>query len=253
MQYRGDTHNKKPVLQSIRRGMTPIAKNIIVVDETGKEYEATYSKRAKGLVKSGRARFIEENKICLLCPPEIELEDKTMSENKLTAREIFEKITELQKQLAEDSNYSLQGLGDYISSICYSSDDDGGKSEQVTEICNVFRSREITLMHMLEFYETMYHDLNSETKKVDNLKSAFSGLIESINKSDFASEDKFAAIGDITEKIADLTERILLPAPTRTAQQKIADEMTEIIRNPSSSMEQRENTTEILKVYMSGN
>lgn len=209
MQYRGDTHHKKLVLQSIRRGMTPIAKNIIVVDETGKEYEATYSKRAKGLVKSGRARFIEENKICLLCPPEIELEDKIMSENKLTAKEIFEKITELQKQLAEDSNHSLQRLEDSISSICCSSDDDGEKSEQVIEVCKVFRLREATLTKMLELYETMYHDLDTETKKVDNIKSAFSELVVGINQSDLDSEDKFAALGDVTEKIADLTERLI--------------------------------------------
>ncbi len=61
--------------------MTPIEKNIIVVDELGNEYEATYPKRAKGLVKNGRARFINDNKICLLCPPEIETEDNKMSEN----------------------------------------------------------------------------------------------------------------------------------------------------------------------------
>ncbi len=62
--------------------MIPIEKNIVVVDEQGNEYEATYPKRAKGLVKNGRARFIDENTICLACPPNIELEDKTMSENK---------------------------------------------------------------------------------------------------------------------------------------------------------------------------
>ena len=63
--------------------MIPIEKNIVVVDEQGNEYEATYPKRAKGLVKNGRARFINENTICLACPPNIELEDKTMSENTL--------------------------------------------------------------------------------------------------------------------------------------------------------------------------
>ena len=61
--------------------MTPIEKNIIVVDEQGNEYEATYPKRAKGLVKSGRARFVDENKICLACPPKDYLEDNNMSEN----------------------------------------------------------------------------------------------------------------------------------------------------------------------------
>lgn len=62
--------------------MTPIEKNVIVVDDTGKVYEATYPKRAKGLVKNGRARFIDEHTICLACPPKNELEDSTMSENK---------------------------------------------------------------------------------------------------------------------------------------------------------------------------
>ena len=61
--------------------MIPIAKNIIVVDEQGNEYEATYPKRAKGLVKNGRARFVSENKICLACPPNTILEDTIMSNN----------------------------------------------------------------------------------------------------------------------------------------------------------------------------
>ena len=60
--------------------MTPIEKNIIVVDENGKQYESTYLKRAKGLVKNGRAHFAEENKICLMRPPENYLEDKDMAE-----------------------------------------------------------------------------------------------------------------------------------------------------------------------------
>ena len=59
--------------------MIPIAKNVIVVDEQGNEYEATYPKRAKGLVKNGRARFVSENKICLVCPPNTILEDNVMS------------------------------------------------------------------------------------------------------------------------------------------------------------------------------
>ncbi|MDR0935265.1 MAG: hypothetical protein LBM98_01120 [Oscillospiraceae bacterium] len=62
--------------------MTPIAKNVIVSDELGNEYEATYPKRAKGLVKNGRARFIDSTHIVLACPPDtLKTEDITMSEN----------------------------------------------------------------------------------------------------------------------------------------------------------------------------
>lgn len=64
--------------------MIPIAKNILVVDEEGNEYEATWPKRARGLVKNGRARFLSENKICLACPPRIDMEDNEMTDTILT-------------------------------------------------------------------------------------------------------------------------------------------------------------------------
>ena len=51
------------------------------MDEKGNVYEATYPKRAKGLVKNGRARFIDENTICLACPPDIVNEN--ISEDKI--------------------------------------------------------------------------------------------------------------------------------------------------------------------------
>lgn len=44
-------------------------KNIAVIDAKGNVYEATWPKRARGLVKSGRARFVNPNTICLVRPP----------------------------------------------------------------------------------------------------------------------------------------------------------------------------------------
>ena len=139
--------------------MTPIEKNVIVVDEQGNEYEATYPKRAKGLVKNGRARFVDENKICLACPPDKNLEEEKMSNNtnELTAKEIFAQLTILQKQLTENSNTSLHRLGDAITSI--GEEDNEARYEQVTEVCSVFKTREITLLKMLEMYEKMYADV----------------------------------------------------------------------------------------------
>ena len=251
--------------------MIPIEKNIIVVDEQGNKYEATYPKRAKGLVKNGRARFIDETTICLACPPNIELEDKTMSENKtnkqtasvptveipanddrpLTAREIFDKIAELQKQLTENSYYSLHRLDDSISSIC--GDENEGKSGQVGEVCSVFKMREATLTKMLTLYEKMYNDLNIlETQKVEMIKSAFSEQIDSIMKSDIDEENKVDALSDITCKITYLTEKLLIPTP-KTTRQEIADEMTKIIKCQDSSMASKQNAAEVLKVYISGN
>jgi hypothetical protein len=82
--------HKTAFTKSYDRGVTPIAKNIKVIDSNGIQYEATYPKRAKGLVKNGRARFIDEHTICLACPPNTILEDEKMTDrinNKIEAVE----------------------------------------------------------------------------------------------------------------------------------------------------------------------
>lgn len=67
--------------QIYHKGETPIEKNVRVIDEQGNEYEATYPKRAKGLVKHGRARFLSDDLICLACPPNsTDLEDSQMKD-----------------------------------------------------------------------------------------------------------------------------------------------------------------------------
>ena len=48
------------------RGMKPIEKNIIVSDRDGRRIGVTYPKRAKGLVKNGRAELISDHEIRLL-------------------------------------------------------------------------------------------------------------------------------------------------------------------------------------------
>ncbi len=88
--------------------MIPIEKNVIVVDEQGNILEATYPKRAKGLVKKGRARFIKESMICLACPSD-KTEENEMSDtqNKFDNLEILidnyvsehEVVTSLKEEL----------------------------------------------------------------------------------------------------------------------------------------------------------
>ena len=148
--------------------MTPIEKNIIVVDEKGNEYEATYPKRAKGLVKAGRARFIDENKICLACPPDIYLEDNNMTEstNNVKTESIYNiefilnQIAKLQDQ-TEYLNTTLEKLSEL------GNGDSGGPGapgnilgmEKAKAIGDVVRCRETTNQQLLAFYEKIYDDL----------------------------------------------------------------------------------------------
>ncbi|MGN0794512.1 MAG: hypothetical protein ACI4MG_08600 [Aristaeellaceae bacterium] len=137
--------------------MTPITKNIIVVDENGNELHRTYAKRAKGLVKKGRAHFVQEDTICLTDPSGLHEEEEHM-ESELTTRDIFDRITQLQDQLASNS-MSLDQLHQSLdSAMCYEAD---GIAEIVENVTNVFIHREQTLRSLLETYIAMYNDLKN--------------------------------------------------------------------------------------------
>lgn len=191
------------------KGVTPITKNIRVIDEQGTEYETTYPKRAKGLVKNGWARFIDEHTICLARPPVHRLETKQMEQNQnLTEREIFLQIAQLQKQLTEDVMSSLHHLSNAISSLL----DDGNLTlpEHVAEVCNVFAAREATFSEMLAFYRKLYDDIhNKDRQQVELIGVAFERLSTQVSGSDLQNEDKAAVFFEIEQHIAALTDKYL--------------------------------------------
>ena len=130
-------------------------KNVIVVDEQGNEYEATYPKRAKGLVKNGRARFVAENKICLACPPNKIMEETKMeNNNKLTVKEIFYAIGEL----LEESNHIELALHQ-LESVRSEGPGDIGAEAKAHAIAKIVEIRETTLQKAMSFYEKMYDEL----------------------------------------------------------------------------------------------
>lgn len=192
--------------------MTPIEKNIIVVDEYGNEYEATYPKRAKGLVKNGRARFIAENKICLACPPKNELEDNYMSENKntntntnqssnipnnvadalsnlmnseaekkkekLSMNYVLEQIEKVQSQFTDLKN-TVNNIGGVVDS-----DYDGETAHdevgiaKIKAITEVFHHREESLQSLLAFYRKMYDDLIQVPSEREKIVAMLVGQLE---------------------------------------------------------------------------
>ena len=146
--------------------MIPIEKNITVVDEKGNEYEATYPKRAKGLVKNGRAHFIGENRICLMRPPNSKSEDNNMSDNigteKFTIDYILEQISKLQEQLLNLNN-TINNIGCVEDSNRSGDEDISVNAEvavkKVEAMSDVFYRREDSLQKLLGIYDKMYDDL----------------------------------------------------------------------------------------------
>lgn len=140
-------------------------KNIAVVDEAGNVYEPTWPKRAKGLVKQGRARFVTENEICLACPPDIETEETHMSNVKnifgdVNVADILQRINNIVNQTS------------YITHVCETlaamSDGDSGEScspgnvmgeAKANALAGIVQSRETTNQQILRLYEKMYDDL----------------------------------------------------------------------------------------------
>lgn len=111
-----------------------MAKNITVVDARGRKYTKTYPKRAAGLVKKGRARFVNESVICLACPPH-QMEDNRMDTMNIkeqpeelaaetsmagapdAADKIAESMADMPKQL--DSAYLMQKIDQIIADSQY--------------------------------------------------------------------------------------------------------------------------------------
>ena len=169
-----------------------MTKNIIVVDSQGKKYGATYLKRAKGLVKQGRARFLAQNMLCLACPPDQNLEDNDMSEqtieNKMMENEIVGNgtVDEVPVNTGADihaaggqSKYTMEYcleqierigrqteyLNQAISELRQMEDSSGG--EKAMALGNIVACRETTNQQMLRFYEKMYDDLKGKTVAAD--------------------------------------------------------------------------------------
>ena len=210
-------------------------KNIAVVDEQGNKYEATYPKRAKGLVKNGRARFINENTICLACPPNIELEDRKMSVNKLDSvnnaqvpagngdhEEVMSAVTSLLNVKAEQHSSDKLTMGYVLGKIEEISTNqsyviaaitelgkmksggpgDIGTEEQAKAIGDIVKARETTNQRLLALYEKMYDDLKPE--RTNNEKIAVLGtLIETLGDGITPVESKEALIEILTYVLQD--------------------------------------------------
>ena len=138
-------------------------KNIEVVDEAGNLYESTWPKRAKGLVKHGRARFVAENRICLTCPPDIKTEETHMSNSifgEMTVADILTRINNIINQTSYigEACEALKAMADGDSGDCGSPGNLLGQAK-AEALGAIVTSRETTNQQILHLYEKMYDDM----------------------------------------------------------------------------------------------
>lgn len=163
--------------KSDTKGETPIEKNVIVVDEQGNLYEATYPKRARGLVKNGRARFISENKICLACPPNQYLEETKMEEQKVQTidtetGEVLEKnkmtpeyALEQIELISKNTGYLTEALQVLSQMTPAGGAGDIAGAEKAQAIGNAVVAREETNRRLIEFYQKLYDELKPQKQR----------------------------------------------------------------------------------------
>ena len=112
--------------------------------------------------------------------------------NGITEQQIFEQITLLQTQLTQNAQTSLHRLSDALDFIGEDNENEL-PYEQITEICNVFKTREITLLKLLEMYEKMYADIQI-AKKIELIKNIRLSTLQDMKE--FYSEDELLERAD---------------------------------------------------------
>ena len=174
-------------------------KTVIVIDEQGNKLESTYPKRAKGLIKNGRARVVDENTICLVdLPKHIILEENKMNNNNINLEEkkevkidlvyIINKIDEITKMNLElVSNKDLADMSVVP-----------GAKNPVQCICE-------TNNKMIDFLQNIYKELLPKkesplnTQIIHNLTNALNNAIE--------NEADASVIAHLTETLAKYIEK----------------------------------------------
>ena len=148
------------------------------MDELGKEYTSTYAKRANGLVKNGRARWLDGNTICLVCPPDtLNLEDNNMS-NKADNMENMTGVCEKAESRTENlstnvadilsridmiivQGNTLKDVVMQIQNIPINDSPLGGEdgAQRARAINNIYSAREATNQKLIDLLEKMYNNI----------------------------------------------------------------------------------------------
>lgn len=173
---------------------SPASLKIEVVDSSGKIIGRTYEKRAKGLVKKGRARFTDENRITLLPSDDaheyIETEGYKMDERINTenisednSQYTIESVMQCMKKILDDSDYIKDVLKNIVeipsgdAGDCGSPGDIAGKAK-AEAISTIVRERENTNQKLIDFYNKVYNDLKAQQFSASDVEKK----IELINK-----------------------------------------------------------------------
>ena len=204
---------------------SPASLKIEVVDSSGKVIGRTYEKRAKGLVKKGRARFTDENRITLL-PSEdaheytdtegYKMDERINTENienisEENSQYTIESVMQCMKKILDDTQYIKDAIfnvteipsGD--AGDCGSPGDIAGKAK-AEAISTIVREREDTNQKLIDFYNKVYDDLKAQQFSASDVEKKIQ-LLNTLSAMPGIHSDDFE--DNLTDRVKDLVSSII--------------------------------------------
>lgn len=204
---------------------SPASLKIEVVDSSGKIIGRTYEKRAKGLVKKGRARFTDENRITLL-PSEdaheytdtegYKMDERINTENienisEENSQHTIESVMQCMKKILDDTQYIKDAIfnvteipsGD--AGDCGSPGDIAGKAK-AEAISTIVRERENTNQKLIDFYNKVYNDLKAQQFSASDVDKKIQ-LLNTLSTMPGIHSDDFE--DNLTDRVKDLVSSII--------------------------------------------
>ena len=204
---------------------SPAALKIEVVDSSGKIIGRTYEKRAKGLVKKGRARFTDENRITLL-PSEdaheytdtegYKMDERINTENienisEENSQYTIESVMQCMKKILDDTQYIKDAIfnvteipsGD--AGDCGRPGDIAGKAK-AEAISTIVREREDTNQKLIDFYNKVYNDLKAQQFSASDVAKKIQ-LLNTLSAMPGIHSDDFE--DNLTDRVKDLVSSII--------------------------------------------
>lgn len=187
-------------------GRAPIIKNISVIDAQGNVYEATWPKRARGLVKNGRARFVNETTICLACPPDITEGDFMNVKDILNQTSQKEQVRETAAAGTDaepDMSYIIRKIDQIMDDSRYIRDALGqlehAEGDTAMAISNVVENRERTNQCMIALLQKMLEATKPQTKDTGVTKLEI--IQNLLSSSDMDDEYKCEILTQVIQRI----------------------------------------------------
>lgn len=118
-------------------------KNIVVLDKNGNKAGETYLKRAKGLVKSGRAEYVDEAVIRLVAPPSAANERTETKMDKININDVISRVDNLMSELNKQT------------ANAYATLEKADSDPKIVMVGNIAQAHSEAVSKAIEFYKSI--------------------------------------------------------------------------------------------------